>query len=1191
MSTNDEHISCGPFLILGSIERGGMGAVYRARHRRDGSEAALKVLLPEHAREEQYKREFRAEVGALARLNHPAIATLYDYGFVDAELADSGPETFVEGAPWLAMEYVDGNPLDEVARDWDWNTFESCILALLDGLAHAHANDVIHRDLKPSNVLVPEESGRPRLVDFGIAAVFDEPRDEDSAPDDGVRGTPEYMAPEQILGKTLDHSPPTDLYALGCVVWQIVCGEPPFTGEESSDVLDAHLFSVPEDFEPRFPVPTGLRTWLAGLLAKRPWTRYRRAADAAWALLRLTTTGGLSPVANPSSSEEDEDEFPTLGTLHVPASDTPNATRSEDDPLGESIEPTIEYMADDSPVPKYTRPPIPDTWEREERSELEPLSAAGLELFGLRRLPVVDRERERDTLWESLLQVDRSGSPACVLLEGPPGSGKSKLAEWLMRRAEETGAATGLEATHSPANGPSDGLAPMVLRHFHIDAVETEDAADPLTERLVRIGMDRSTAEVDAEAFCREAGRFDDADTRGFRHSRERHLTYRRFLSALADYRPVVLWLDDIPWGRRTARFVDFLMNEDHDLRLPVLVLMTARRNALQRHTEVRRRLEPIFSEELGRRLDVPPLRPQDQREMINRMLRFTPEVVDRLVERTEGYPLFAVQLVTDWVNRNLLVSTEEGFAFPEGGEAPIPDDLRELWERRLDDVLTPFPRERRDALQRSLELAAFLGKRVDRREWEAAADLADLEAPEELVSTLTEAGLAQRTPEGWQFVHGLLVEALESRARRADRYEANHRSCALALARTYPNRREATAERRALHWDRAGEPKRALEPMLLAIRQSGRRRGYESSRGLIDRRSEILDELELPEEDRRRIENDIERSRQVAAAGRPEEALELLEDAAGAAKVDEHRDLVGRSALYQGRIQTDIGRPGEAYEALTRAERAFRTTGNRDGIAQALLARGDHLQSNQHEFEHAEASLQSAHRIFSEIEDTYHAGQARLELARNALFRGELGAAAELCSELLDSEVVRRHRTIRLHAKALLGDIERFRGNPAVARDRFHDARGGYRELQATVDASLVEKNLAELDVDAEHYSRAWKRLEEVASDVPEPRRVSVHLARAACAAAGENWATWTQCLEDAKRNLSSHGLRYVDQPWIATLAGEVAEQHGNAERAREAYGIARELWHELGRDDKVEQVDARLACLPPVDSSDTAD
>jgi len=1187
---SDDYISCGPFLILDSIKRGGMGAVYRARHRRDGSEAALKVLLPEHAREEQYKREYRAEVGALARLNHLAIATLYDYGFVDEELADSGPETFVEGAPWLAMEYVDGDPLAEAARDWDWEAFESCILAILDGLAHAHANDVIHRDLKPSNVLVSEGSGRPRLVDFGIAAVFDEPRDGDAVSDDGVRGTPEYMAPEQILGKILDHSPPTDLYALGCVVWQIVCGEPPFVAEDSSDVLDAHLFSVPEDFDPRFPVPTGLRTWLAGLLAKRPWTRYRRAADAAWALLRLTTTGGLSPVANPSSSADDGD-FPTLGTLHVPASDTPDATRAEDEPLGESIEPTIEYVADDSPVPKYTRPPIPDTWEREEDSDGEPLSAAGLELFGLRRLPVVDRERERKTLWESLRQVDRSGSPTCVLLEGPPGSGKSKLAEALMRHAEQTGAATGLEATHSPANGPSDGLAPMVLRHFHIDAVESEDTADPLAERLVRIGMDRSRAEVDAEAFCREAGRVDDADTRGFRHSRERHLTYRRFLSALADYRPVVLWLDDIPWGRRTARFVDFLMNEDHAVRLPVLVLMTARRNALQRHTEVRRRLEPIFSDRLGRRLDVPPLRPEDQREMIGRMLRFTPEVVERLVERTEGYPLFAVQLVTDWVNRDLLVSTEEGFAFPEGGEAPIPDDLRDLWERRLDDVLHAFPRQRRDNLQRSLELAAFLGKRVDRREWEAATGLADLEASEELVSTLTEAGLAERTPEGWQFVHGLLVEALESRAGRENRFEANHRYSAAALDRAYPNRREATAERRALHWDRAGELERALEPMLLAIRQAGRRRGYESSRELIDRRSEIVDELGLSAEECRRIENDIERARQVAAAGHQEEALEVLEEAEDDAAKDGHRDLVGRSALYSGRIQTDIGRPGEAYEALTRAERAFRTTGNRDGIAQALLARGTHLQWNQHEFEHAEASLQGAHRIFSEIEDSYHAGRSRLELVRNALFRGELDAAAEICSDLLDSDLARHHRTVRLHAKALLGDIERFRGNPEEARDRFRDARGGYWELQATVDASLVEKNLAELDVDAEYYSRGWKRLAEIASAVPDSRGVSVHLARAACAAAGENWATWSQCLDDARQNLASHGLRYVDQPWIATLAGEVAEQHESAERAREAYDIARELWHELGRDEKIEQVDARLACLPSVDAPDPAD
>jgi len=1187
---NDEDIACGPFVLLDPIDRGGMGAVYRARHRRSGTKAAVKILLPERARREQYKREFRAEIGALARLNHPAIATLYDYGFVDEQLAEAGPETFVENTPWLAMEYVDGESLVEAAGSWTWDRLESCVLALLDGLAHAHANDVIHRDLKPSNVLVPSGSQRPRLVDFGIAAVFDEARDEDADPDSGVRGTPEYMAPEQILGKTLDHSAPTDLYALGCMVWQIVCGEPPFTGEDSSDILDAHLFRIPEDFAPRFQIPSGVRTWLAGLLAKRPWTRYRRAADAAWALLRLTTTGGFDSAARTPGEATGDEDFPTLGTLHVPPSETPDATRAEQNPLGESVEPSVEYVADDSPVPKYTRPPIPDTWEREEHSDTEPLSAAGLELFGLRRLPVVDRRRERDILWESLLQVDRSGSPTCVLLAGPPGSGKSKLADWLVRRGEETGAATGLDATHSPARGPADGLASMVLRHFHLDPLqteETEETAEPLAERLVRLEIDRSQAEVDAEAFCREAGGFDDTEERGFRSSRERHLAYRRFLGALADYRPVVLWLDDIPWGRRTARFVDFLMNEDHEMPLPVLVLMTARSNALRRHGEVRRRLDPLFEQGAGRRVEVDPLRPGDQREMITRMLQFTPEVVDELVERTEGYPLFAVQLVTDWVNRDLLVSTDEGFAFPAGGEAPIPADLRELWERRIDDILNQFPHGRRDDLQQSLELAALLGKRVDRREWEAAADLAGVEASEELVSTMTEAGLAQLAPEGWEFVHGLLVEALERRAEQNNRLEDHHRRCAIALDSTYPNRRRATAQRRALHWDRAGEPDRALAPMLLAIRQTARRRGYESSRALLERRRDILDELGLPEDDRHRIENRIERARQLAATGHSEGAVELLEAVGGTARGSGHRDLFGRAALSKGRIQTEIGRLGEAFGALTRAEEAFRETGDRAGIAEALLARGNHLQSNQQKFEHAEASLQSAHRIFAEADDDYRAGLTRVELVRNALFRGRLQRAAEGAEALLESEIARRHRLIRLHAEALLGEAERFRGYRNRARDRFRAARDGFLELQLSREAALQEKNLAELEIRDGRYSRAWRRLEGLEEEIPKPRRISLHLAHAACSAAGGNWAAWSRSLSEARDNLAGHGLRYVDQPAGATLAGEVAETQESPDRAREAYALARDLWNELGRERRVEQLEARLASLPPADPS----
>lgn len=428
------------FELAERIGAGGMGAVYRAEHTETGQQVAIKVLLAEVARRDDKRRNFRREVQALAKLHHPAVASVLDYGAIDTRTAERGPDAFVEGAPWFAMEYVDGRPMPKRSRSWQWETLETVLLTTLDGLAHAHARSTVHRDLKPENILLETAKGEDepgaKLVDFGIARIFDPDIEDPTEPSRRITGTPKYMAPEQIRGEWRDQGPWTDLYALGCVIWRIVCDAPLFDGETTEDILEGHLQEQPSNFNPRMPVPEGLEHWLRGLVHRDIDRRTGCAADAARQLLRLgepLSSGPATTAPSPESAVAATAGQPTLqsmvtmvgSTLDSEVEPTNAELPTPDDrdaavPVGDTSE-----VAEDSVTPmdlESDRPPISPNWRRghsERKAAVVP--RAGLELFALRDVPIVDRTPERDRLWEALRRVDRDGVPELVTLEAAAG--------------------------------------------------------------------------------------------------------------------------------------------------------------------------------------------------------------------------------------------------------------------------------------------------------------------------------------------------------------------------------------------------------------------------------------------------------------------------------------------------------------------------------------------------------------------------------------------------------------------------------------------------------------------------------------------------------------------------------------------------------------------------------------------------
>jgi serine/threonine-protein kinase len=230
----------GSFTLVQPVGYGGSAHVWLGRHSRSGAEVAVKFLRPDVLAQTGHE-QFIIEVQTSARLVHPSIVRVYEYGTLDTDL--SPQHELVAGLPYLVMECSHRGELrcDQVD---EWSILRLVLLQILDGLAYAHARSVIHRDIKPANILRfgSDEQPRFKLTDFGIARALEpETIQHDEGNLASSADTPHYMPPEQLMGKWRTFGPWTDLYALGCTAWELACGSPPFAGRNVAQMAIAHL--------------------------------------------------------------------------------------------------------------------------------------------------------------------------------------------------------------------------------------------------------------------------------------------------------------------------------------------------------------------------------------------------------------------------------------------------------------------------------------------------------------------------------------------------------------------------------------------------------------------------------------------------------------------------------------------------------------------------------------------------------------------------------------------------------------------------------------------------------------------------------------------------------------------------------------------------------------------------------------
>nr|WP_221377998.1 serine/threonine-protein kinase [Actinoplanes polyasparticus] len=264
MSTTDlpgSSLLAGRYRLVERLGAGGMSVVWRGFDEVLGRQVAVKVLPPSTSADPAFRRRLRAEAQAAARLSHPNITNVYDYG--EATTVDGEP------VPYVVMELIDGESLAAVlarVRKLPWQHAVRITAEVAAALAAAHSRGIVHRDVTPANVMLTATGAK--VVDFGISALIGE---NDIDPDGSLLGTPAYLAPERLEGGQV--SPATDVYAVGLLIYRTLIGQLPWDVGTTTALLRAHQYTEPEPLPPVEDLPPEVDALVGRCLEKRPADR------------------------------------------------------------------------------------------------------------------------------------------------------------------------------------------------------------------------------------------------------------------------------------------------------------------------------------------------------------------------------------------------------------------------------------------------------------------------------------------------------------------------------------------------------------------------------------------------------------------------------------------------------------------------------------------------------------------------------------------------------------------------------------------------------------------------------------------------------------------------------------------------------------------------------------------------------
>lgn len=1036
------------------LAKGGMGAVWRGRHRHTGTPVALKVLLAEAVRDPWYRRAFSHEIRAVAALDHPAVVRVFDRGSIPST-PPAQEAGLTGGSPFLVMELLQGGTLRPLLGRLPWPQLRWTLLRILDGLAHAHAHGVLHRDIKPANLLLNRSRTRVVLTDFGIAR----PRTlEAAAPtDDWVVGTPTYMAPEQARGRWRDQGPWTDLYALGCLAWALLTGRPPRSGAELESDPTLRQRPLPQ-LLPTHPVPDGLGSWLRKMLATAPRARFQRAPDAAWELSRLaepeTTT--ITPVQSHLVTQS-----PAMVRLRGPRS--------------------TGLVPDLGAGP--TRQP-PERWTPDVATQSVELSGEAPALVGLRRMPLLGRESLQDTLWQQLILAIMDRQPRAVVVRGAPGLGRTTLLEWVGHRVGELGVAEAISVAQVPSSeaheaAPGSRLAHALGQLFRCADMPVERARRQLDRALEGLPS-LSLTSTELDGLSRIFGQLGPERTASrpppFPSPQARHATLRRLLQAMAELRPRVLLLDDAhedPDGITLARR---LMQRSDG---PLLMVLSAPESI---RPAVEERFARLVGETSATTLTLTPLDDAVLAQALDQLLRLDPALREQVLRHARGNPQLATTTVRAWRAWRLLVRGRRGHLLNRPGPPPLPDDIAAAWRARLDRFLTAAD----PSVGLALELAAHMGEGVRSQAWRSACAAGGFELVDSLEDALLDTGLGMASGDGpasgWHFAHPALVSALQTRAAAGGRSADHHK----ALLSTDSRRGPTALEQRAHHHHGAGELDVAVDCMRRAVLAWRTRGEYSHAGALLDRWQNWLRTSSVAENNPAWGRLALERAEWTHMRGNRRVALSTARDALDAARSQGWPLLEAVAMRVVGTLERSGHPEAPGHLLLARSVAMLEELDPRPspdserrrelGLARVRLA-SSYRRMGQHDRSHALCI--AALSDFEAAQEPRLQGFAALNLGRAALSLGSreegerwLETAQTIYAEAGDHQMA-------AVSEAELADLARKEGRLDDAQPAFEHARSVIQAAGRPAWIPLLHLTL--IDLARENWEAARLRTEQM--------------------------------------------------------------------------------------------------------------
>ena len=365
----------GPYVLLKPIGEGGMGKVFKARHRLMDRLVAIKFIRQDLLEVPNTVQRFYREIQAAAKFSHPNIVIAYD-------------ASQVGNNHYLVTEYIEGISLaDLMDQRGPLKPAAACLAArqVALGLQHAHERGMVHRDIKPNNILLPFKGGQVKILDFGLARLH-----QITLPDGEVAatitqqgtlmGTPDYLAPEQALDfHQADIR--ADIYSLGCTLYHLIAGRAPFQDVPTMQKLAKHQFAEPEPLDELVEqLPTGLWPVVRKMMAKRPKDRYPTPAEVAEALLPFSrSTSGPQPPPKPPAESGYEQRFAppmphpsTTPTMAKPAAATEYGVETPIPPAIMKTPPFERPTPAPPPLPGLLPTPVPSTWLDKHPVEVTP---------------------------------------------------------------------------------------------------------------------------------------------------------------------------------------------------------------------------------------------------------------------------------------------------------------------------------------------------------------------------------------------------------------------------------------------------------------------------------------------------------------------------------------------------------------------------------------------------------------------------------------------------------------------------------------------------------------------------------------------------------------------------------------------------------------------------------------------------